>query len=336
MVTSSSDSEIQLKEMLHALWQNKWLIILVTGLCAFLGFSYANYTKPLYRASAIIMPPLTSSVVPLNETTLNLFTSENLFAIFASVLKSEDTKYDFFKKNILPTQEVASEATPSSYKLYKKFSKAFKIDSIPGTDNYKISVTNTNPLLIPKEIKNYIDFVNQQAFSEVLKISKNEHERSALLIQHEIVLMKEIAVNKIKSQLVVLDEALNIAETVGIQKPLKNKKLIDSFDPDPNHLYNNGSKPLKALIHNLSQRTNHDAFIPDLDSMIKRHDFYQNYQLTSQNHILYQLDGIKVPASLISFSKVVMTVTSLLLGLLLSIIMVMTHDRFFKNRELHA
>jgi LPS O-antigen subunit length determinant protein (WzzB/FepE family) len=44
MVQNGSDSDTSLNEMLYILWKKKWLIILVSGLCAFLGFSYYRIT----------------------------------------------------------------------------------------------------------------------------------------------------------------------------------------------------------------------------------------------------------------------------------------------------
>ena len=337
MVPSSSSSGFELKETLSVLWKNKWFILLVTALCTTLGLLYANYSKPLYKAEAILMPPLASNVVAFNETDLKLFTSKNIFAIFTSALTSENAKYDFFKKNILPFQATASI---SDYKLYKSFFKKFKVDSIPGTNYYKITFTSTNPLIITKEIKKYIDYANQLALYEVISISKKEHEKSASLIQQKINLARESSRAKTKSQLVVLAEALEIATSSGIEKPIADKALLvtdktllNSLNSDPSHLYHNGTKPLKALINNLSKRTNHDAFIPDLDLMIKLHDFYQTYQLMPRKNILYHLDGIEVPAASISFSKTEMIVTSLLLGLLLSIIMILAQYIVFKNKE---
>lgn len=336
MVRSSSESDLQLKEMLSVLWDKKWLILLITGLCTLLGFVYANYSKPLYKTDIIVAPPLASSVIPLNETDLKLFDSENLFAIFTSVLTSESTKYSFFEKNVLPQQAKANNKTNYSYKAYKSFLKKFKIDVIPGTKNYKISFISENPLLTSAEIKRYLDFANHRALTEVREISKKEHERNAALIQQEVNLAKQIAKANTKSQLVVLEEALDIAQSSGIEKPVKNKQVTDTFDPDPNHLYHNGAKGLKALMNNLSKRTNHEAFIPNLASMTERHDFYQNYQLKAQQTMLYHIDGDNIPAFLISFSKIEMTMTSLFLGLLLSIIIVLAQYFVFTNRELHS
>ncbi len=327
MEWNTPDSELNFRETFYVLWQKKIFIILTTGLCVFLGLFYSHYTRPVYKANVTLMPPLSSDVVPLNETDLVLFNSENLFAIFISVLKAEDSKYEFFKENILPYQ---------GDQLYSEFLKQFKVDYVPGTNNYKISYINADPLLLVNLIEKCISYVNQRAFNEVIKISKKEHERNALLIQQEINLTKEIAKTKIKSQLVVLEEALNIAKSSGIEKPVKDNKLIDSFDPDSNHLSYNGVKKLKALINNLSMRINHDAFIPNLNSLIKRYNFYQNYRLSFQNNILYNLDGIKVPPVIISFSEKEMIITSLLLGLLLSFIMIFIQYHFFKNRELYS
>jgi LPS O-antigen subunit length determinant protein (WzzB/FepE family) len=115
-----------------------------------------------------------------------------------------------------------------------------------------------------------------------------------------------------------------MAIEVGIVNPMNDKKTIDSFDMDPNHLYYGGSKLLKALINNLSNRANHDeAFIPGLDSMRNEYRFSHNYQLSVNTACLYHLDGIQLPVHLISFSKVEMTITSLLLGLLLSMLIIL-------------
>lgn len=331
MVSNISTTEIQLKDVLLLLWHKKRLIILVSGLCALMGFFYASYTPQLYTTSVRLMPPLSSSVTPLNETDLKLFTAENIFEIFTTILKSDDSKYSYFKKNILPILPVNSDIADN----YKAFSKALKIELAPGSNNYIISFTTENPLSVSMEIMKFIDYVNQHALYEVIKTSKKAHENKALLIQRNIDYLKETARNKVKNQLAILEEALYIAESSGIEKPLKSNKRLDGFGANSMYLYYNGSKPLKALIHNLSKRADYDAFIPNLDALKTEYNFYKKYQMTSHKNILYHLDGIKVPPTLISFSKVQMTITSLLLSLLLVSIIVFVYDGIFKNTESH-
>lgn len=332
MVANISDSEIQLKDVLHLLWHKKGIIILVAGVCALIGFIYAIYTKPLYRASVILMPPLVSSVVPLNETDLKLFNAKNIFSIFTSFLKSEDMKYTFLKKNALPIQPASSSLAAQ----YKAFSKALKIDLVPGTSNYKITYTTANPSSIHMKIKKFIDYANQHALNEVIKTSKKEHENRALLIQREIDSLKLRATYQVKSQLAAVREALYIAESSGIENPLIFNKRLDRFGSDSMYLYYNGSKALRASIHNLSERTDYEAFIPNLDALIVKHDFYKNYQLTLRKNILYHLDGIEIPSTLITFSKALMTLIASLFGIILASMLVVFSDLFFKNGELHA
>lgn len=59
--------EIDLFELAADLWEQKWLILLITGICTALAAGYALLATPVYQASARFLPPLSMNIAPLNQ-----------------------------------------------------------------------------------------------------------------------------------------------------------------------------------------------------------------------------------------------------------------------------
>ncbi|EMP55956.1 hypothetical protein MSNKSG1_08793 [Marinobacter santoriniensis NKSG1] len=58
---SCAEDEIDLRALFATLWQGKWLIIVITFLCAAAGVGYALYKPNVYTASAVVAPAQDSS-----------------------------------------------------------------------------------------------------------------------------------------------------------------------------------------------------------------------------------------------------------------------------------
>ena len=62
------DDEIDLFELMEGLWQQKWLIVAVTGMSALVALVAVLMMSPTYRAEAFIRAPLSSQIAIIAES----------------------------------------------------------------------------------------------------------------------------------------------------------------------------------------------------------------------------------------------------------------------------
>ncbi len=316
------NDEMRIEDLLGVLWAKKWFILCITCICLLFGFLSATYTKPLYQSSALLMPPFTSEVATLNETDLELFTGKSVFKIYINLFQSNNLKHKFFK--IYTRNERDGKPLPPRElnQLFAKFSQSLKITPVASTENFKVVYTSTNPTDASKIVGDYIKYVNAHALTAIVSHAKKYHQQKAAHLLNQIIILQKTAVLQSKAQEVVLNEALAVAELVRIEQPLNNIRPLKTFDPDPSHLYFHGSKALKALLLRLNNRTNYDAFYPKLNLLKAKYDFYKNFNLKTNNNVLYLMEQSHVPSTRITFSTTATLISSLLIGLLISFIII--------------
>ncbi|MBI6908494.1 Wzz/FepE/Etk N-terminal domain-containing protein [Pseudomonas palleroniana] len=92
-------NEVDLAAMLHAVWQQKKLLTLVTLACVLIAAAYAFLATPQYKVSAVLRPAAINELDALNRSEVyQLPPSEALLRVGAA-LDSYDARLAFFKAN---------------------------------------------------------------------------------------------------------------------------------------------------------------------------------------------------------------------------------------------
>lgn len=96
---SNTTDEIDLVELFRALWRQKLLIIGVTLIAAVIAAAYAFLATPYYETRTYLRPVPKSNLDQLNETGIYKLTPEEAINRIAGGLSSYDNRLDFFLNN---------------------------------------------------------------------------------------------------------------------------------------------------------------------------------------------------------------------------------------------
>jgi len=239
------NDEIDLADLVRALWQGKWLVIGVTLAALALGISYLMIVPKSYTASLNILalPDSQADVyVELHEAKLIATDKQSLLALFVEVLKTQIGKGDsglgLSLVSVTPTQSRLSFPTQAPGQLTKTV-----------TDALELANQNANQWL---EI-NFLLHRDKLAKDNTTAIEALDQEQ-----QHKIVLFKADQ----NLQVIELTEQAQIARTIDLD--------IGTFDGYINTVaisskatYLRGYVPLEKEMELIQSRKAED-FIPDL------------------------------------------------------------------------
>jgi len=96
--TTRTEDEIDLFELVQGLWDQKWLIVGITGLATLAGLLAALLLPPTYQSSTQIRPPDLSNLTQVNETGILALTSEEAFDRALSEIRSQQARMRTFKE----------------------------------------------------------------------------------------------------------------------------------------------------------------------------------------------------------------------------------------------
>lgn len=114
--------EIDFVELLRVLWRQKYLIVGVAFIVAFIAAGYAFLATPYYQTRTYLRPIPQSSLDQLNETGIYTLTPEDAINRVAAGLSSYDNRRDFFLKNRELFQGVVEESN-SPERAFAEFSE---------------------------------------------------------------------------------------------------------------------------------------------------------------------------------------------------------------------
>ena len=151
--------EIDLLQLARELWKHILLIMLVTVLCAAIGFAYAKYlVTPLYRSSVLIY--VNNSSINIGSASVSISSGD------ISAAKSLVTTYSVIL-NARSTLEEVAQVSGLDY-TYEQMSKMVTAGSENNTEVMKVTVTcaspsdsktiaNTIAKVLPEKIAGIID-----------------------------------------------------------------------------------------------------------------------------------------------------------------------------------
>ena len=64
VTAKEEDDEIDLLQLVHTIWNGKWLILLFTLIATLLAFVYAFGQSPIYKADALLQVESQKSAIP--------------------------------------------------------------------------------------------------------------------------------------------------------------------------------------------------------------------------------------------------------------------------------
>ncbi|MBO4265373.1 MAG: hypothetical protein J5922_04780 [Clostridia bacterium] len=235
--------EIDIKKLVMAFWHKIWFIVLASGLCAALAFSYAAFiVTPQYSASSLMF--VNNSSISLGATSISMTSSD---------LSASKTLVDTYIV-ILKTRKTLNkviEETGVKYS-YGRLSNMISVSAVNNTSVFKITVTSPHPEESAL-IANSISDVLIDSISDIIEGT------SARIVDRAVVPTSRSSPNVTRYTAIGLLAGLVIAVAIIVISEL-NDDLVHNGDL----IVEKYKLPVFAEI-------------PDLNAAAKRYGYYQKY-----------------------------------------------------------
>lgn len=341
----ANDDEIDLVELFQSLWRQKGLIILITLVFAVGAASYAFLSKPVYEASAAVLPPSLSDIAGFNlgraganDGGLKPFLVDDVYAVFTRNLQSDKSKRKFFKEIYLPSLDDV-QRNGSQDGLYTAFNGKFsvKVSDKNQPERYSIVIEHYKPDLASAWVKQYIDQVAERSLDEMLQNADRELSVQARNIQQQIKSERASAKARRDDRTIQLQEALTVADTIGLDNPpvitgrVSNDSELSAF-MDGSLMYMRGAKALRAEMGVLLARLSDDPFIPELRDLEAKYQVFAGVSLDPSNVAVFRQDGdIEVPDQPIKPKKALIIALGIVLGGILGVFIALIRVMLIKR-----
>src|SRR5690554_1901589 len=149
MQTSNiNNDEIDLFELIEAIWKEKFLIIAITAIFTLLAVAYALVATPVYQATTTFYQPSASSIQAYNlgrkEANLEEFNIPDIYSVFLTNLNSQQLRNEFFEEVYLPSLTPEQQLAPRD-SLLTSLSQTIQIKQVNPKEN-KRSEEHTSEL----------------------------------------------------------------------------------------------------------------------------------------------------------------------------------------------
>ena len=267
------ENEIDLQKLFARVWQRKWWVTGITVLSVLLAVTYLLIARPVYRAELFLMPPSISDLAALNLDTTYLIhslTTEEVYNQLLGQLRSKKNLMLYYDKAELDELYRTSEDQTSNDVL-EKFTDAIVLHIPKKKEDLvftSISLEGPSSEQVASHLNAYTDYVISIFIKQLVADLYSLRDQKIELLEHEIKSKREIAYIQRQDGITRFEEALAIANAVGISEIGAKDKYIISDQSinimNLDELYLRGSKALAAEIKVLKSRVSDDPFIDQL------------------------------------------------------------------------
>ena len=270
--------EIDLADLIRALWQGKWLVIGVTLATLALGIAYLMIAPKSYTASLNILALPNSQVdvyIELHEAQLIAADKQSLLALFVEDLKTQTQSGNDLGLSIAsvtPTQSRLSFPTQAPGQLTETVADALELANQNVNQQLELNfLRHSNKLAVNNTAA--IEALDLERHQKVANFKADQIKKIAEL-ENQIHMGRISYESSVRNRIVHLSEQAKIARALNIDKASfsSNEALVGSND------YFKGYLALDQEIRVLKSRASVDDFISDFAKKTE-----QIRQLRSQN-----------------------------------------------------
>lgn len=335
----AANDEIDLIELFHSLWEQKWLILLVTFLVTGAAAAYAFLSKPIYEARVAVLPPSLSNVAGFNlgrtkeVVGLEPFKVRDVYEVFTRNLQADETRRLFFEGVYLPSLDESEREAPRD-RLYESFNKVLSIKA-PNKNQpnrYQVVVEHEDPEVAADWVRRYTEDVARRSLEEMIENVQRGIEVKNRYVEQRIDILRDTAKARREDRIIRLREALTVAEAVGLEKtPVISGQVVEQLSAfmDGSLMYMRGSKALKAEIQALESRVSDDPFIPTLRTLQEQQRLFNSLNINPEKVAVFRQDGaVETPDTPVRPKKALVMAIGLVLGGMLGIFLALIRGLF--------
>lgn len=339
----SGEGEIDLVELVRAVWRNKLWVGFVAFPIIVLGVAYAFLAKPIYEAKLYVQPPSQNDISQLNygrggDTDLVPYTVDDVYEIYLRSLQSEGLRNKFFRVFYLPTL-TESERSGSRDALYSQFKGMIKVAQVAKDQpsRYVISASVEDPQLAANWVSGFAEMASERAKREMVRASESDIKMVAYGLERKIQSSQASARHEREDQIAQLEEALRVARSVGLEMPPIISESLSSevsASMGGSLTYMRGSKALESEIANLKSRVSDDPFIVSLRGWQQQLNFLKTMKIDPALVFMYQLDGaVELPDKPIKPRKALLVMLTALVAVGLGLVVAICRDLWLRRDQ---
>lgn len=249
------DDEIDLKELIVALWQGRFIIIVVTVVCAAIAVAYALLAKDKWTSEAVVTATQISNysayqkmvndfqpvfdvyqgggTILISEKLDDFLLSENLFQIFMQQYQSRANKKTFFSSSpdfqaelkILQKDIKGENYIDAEARLYKTWYQKLTASAVKSKNNvesFTLQGIQDNAEMSFVFLGGYIEFIEMKAQNIALANLKSAVEGKRSELSQQKALLVDQAKSRLQSERELTKYALQIAKAAGVTQPQQN------------------------------------------------------------------------------------------------------------------
>lgn len=351
--------EIDLRELILTLWASRLLIIATTLLVLAAAAAYAFLSTPVYETQAQTLPPPKSGLASYNnayqmsgpaaasvsqgpgdargsqqstiDDAIPELTTENAYGLFMRHAASTSLRQDFFEDYYLKHPSNAQARSDAEItRLWKQFNSALTI-TLPrkpeDNNRMQVALQGDDPVLIAEWVNRYLEMAihkTQAEFSEDLISAVHLRENS---LQEQAETLRDSAEKQRKNEIARLQEALALAESIGLEDPPSTGNLITSYSGDT--MYMRGARTLRGEIELLKNRQSDDPFIENLPGILKRIELLKHIDPSPELIMVATIDEpARAPQAPVKPRKALILALGIVLGGMLGIFIALMRQMF--------
>jgi chain length determinant protein (polysaccharide antigen chain regulator) len=277
----TENTDFDFFDLVQDIWRQKWLIIGVTVIVTILAVSYAFIATPIYQAEARVEPPRPADIALINlgreQAGIEEMDVEESYSIFTRNLTSQSVRRWFFEEHFL-SYLVERGISGSRGRLLRQMNDVI-IVSVPdmrqSPDSYVIEANVSVPERASEFVNRFVEEVSRRSLVDLEMNTLDQINNKRKALEEHIEALRSSAKVKRVDRLARLQEALNIAEAIGLETPEitggRTQVLVGSAESaqmfDDNMLFLNGSKAIRAELSLLQAREDDDPFISELRAL---------------------------------------------------------------------
>ena len=221
------DDTIDLYELLITLWNKKWLVIAVTVITALGSVVYALQQPSVYKAEALILPPIAKNVQSFNVQGvqgvqgLQGVTVDGAFDAFKNNLSSRSLQKKFIDEQGL-MDILAPNRTPETMdvEILEGFSKMIKIESKGG---FSVSMESDDPEFAANLVNDYVSFFDLETVRSLVASARDSIGEQIIDIEAKITSKRQMA------KLRRADQINEIEYTIFSKRELAKQRRADQI-----------------------------------------------------------------------------------------------------------
>ncbi|MFT0545079.1 LPS O-antigen chain length determinant protein WzzB [Allopusillimonas ginsengisoli] len=349
--TNPPDDAIDLRELFRTIWASRLLIVITTFVVTCIAVAYAFLATPIYETHVSTLPPTSAGLARYNVGSqltggainsmlrstdtapaagIRVLDPKDAYRAFLVHLTSESVRQEFFQKFYLP----AHDGHASEQALQRKLNRELTFKLPVKQDEFVATVTmrGTDPTAIANWTNEYVELAIDMTRKDLVADLAGDVQVRLKGVTDQIKALRKIAEIARADRITRLSNALDIAQSIGLEVPLPGSPLItiggnansdvDAIS-DGNMMYLRGAKALQSELELLKQRKNDDAYVPELTDLLRKQVLLNSIDLETLKPSVAIIDRAAVaPENPVRPKKVLILALGVILGGILGLILV--------------